>query len=87
MTEFTNVTVVKKANVYFDGKVTSRTVIFVHLLPCGAASPYPAHDWTTAEVANVTRMESCRNRCEAQQSVWIVEVINSRDELGSGRVV
>ena len=28
MSEFTNVTVVKKANVYFDGKVTSRTVRF-----------------------------------------------------------
>ena len=26
--EFSNVKVVKKANVYFDGKVTSRTVIF-----------------------------------------------------------
>jgi hypothetical protein len=26
--EFKNVTVIKKANVYFDGKVTSRTVIF-----------------------------------------------------------
>ncbi|HSH13235.1 MAG TPA: pyrimidine/purine nucleoside phosphorylase [Desulfurivibrionaceae bacterium] len=28
MSEFTNVTVVKKANIYFAGKVTSRTVIF-----------------------------------------------------------
>lgn len=28
MSEFKNVTVVKKANVYFDGKVCSRTVIF-----------------------------------------------------------
>jgi uncharacterized protein YaiE (UPF0345 family) len=28
MTEFSNVTVIKKANVYFDGKVTSRTVKF-----------------------------------------------------------
>jgi uncharacterized protein YaiE (UPF0345 family) len=28
MTEFKNVTVVMKANVYFDGKVTSRTVLF-----------------------------------------------------------
>lgn len=28
MSEFKNVTVVKKANVYFDGKVTSRTIIF-----------------------------------------------------------
>jgi purine/pyrimidine-nucleoside phosphorylase len=28
MKEFNNVTVVKKANVYFDGKVTSRTVLF-----------------------------------------------------------
>ncbi len=28
MDEFKNVTVVKKANVYFDGKVTSRTVVF-----------------------------------------------------------
>jgi uncharacterized protein YaiE (UPF0345 family) len=28
MSEFRNVTVVQKANVYFDGKVTSRTVIF-----------------------------------------------------------
>jgi purine/pyrimidine-nucleoside phosphorylase len=28
MAEFKNVTVAKKANVYFDGKVTSRTVIF-----------------------------------------------------------
>jgi purine/pyrimidine-nucleoside phosphorylase len=28
MSEFKNVTVVKEANVYFDGKVVSRTVIF-----------------------------------------------------------
>ena len=28
MTEFSNVTVLKKANVYFDGKVTSRTIVF-----------------------------------------------------------
>ena len=28
MTEFSNVTVVKKANVYFDGNVTSRTLTF-----------------------------------------------------------
>ncbi len=28
MQEFKNVTVVKKANTYFDGKVTSRTVLF-----------------------------------------------------------
>ncbi len=28
MTEFHNVTVVKKANIYFDGKVVSRTVLF-----------------------------------------------------------
>ncbi len=28
MSEFKNVTVVKKANVYFDGKVVSRTIIF-----------------------------------------------------------
>ncbi len=28
MSEFKDVTVVKKANVYFDGKVTSRTVLF-----------------------------------------------------------
>jgi len=28
MSEFKNVTVVKKANIYFDGKVTSRTIVF-----------------------------------------------------------
>ena len=28
MSEFRNVTVVKQANIYFDGKVTSRTVLF-----------------------------------------------------------
>ncbi len=28
MPDFKNVTVVKKANIYFDGKVTSRTVLF-----------------------------------------------------------
>jgi len=28
MTEFKDVTIVKNANIYFDGKVTSRTVIF-----------------------------------------------------------
>lgn len=28
MEQFENVTVIKKANVYFEGKVTSRTVIF-----------------------------------------------------------
>ena len=28
MSEFQNVTVLKAANIYFDGKVTSRTVVF-----------------------------------------------------------
>lgn len=28
MTEFNNVTVIKKANLYFDGRVSSRTVLF-----------------------------------------------------------
>jgi uncharacterized protein YaiE (UPF0345 family) len=28
MAQFENVTIIKKANVYFDGKVTSRTVLF-----------------------------------------------------------
>lgn len=28
MAEFSNVTIVKEANIYFDGKVTSRTVLF-----------------------------------------------------------
>lgn len=28
MSEFQNVTVIKKANIYFDGSVTSRTVLF-----------------------------------------------------------
>lgn len=28
MNEFKNVTAIKKANVYFDGKVTSRTIVF-----------------------------------------------------------
>ena len=28
MSEFANVTVVRKANIYFDGKVSSRTIVF-----------------------------------------------------------
>jgi len=28
MSDFKDVTIIKKANIYFDGKVTSRTVIF-----------------------------------------------------------
>jgi uncharacterized protein YaiE (UPF0345 family) len=28
MDKFTNVSIIKKANIYFDGKVTSRTVLF-----------------------------------------------------------
>ncbi len=28
MTEFKDVTIIKKANIYFDGKVTSRVVLF-----------------------------------------------------------
>ena len=28
MSDFKNVTVLKKANIYFDGKVTSRTILF-----------------------------------------------------------
>jgi uncharacterized protein YaiE (UPF0345 family) len=28
MSEFNNVTVIKNANIYFDGKVTSRSIIF-----------------------------------------------------------
>ncbi|TGK07400.1 pyrimidine/purine nucleoside phosphorylase [Leptospira semungkisensis] len=30
MQQFENVTIIKKANVYFEGKVTSRTVIFAN---------------------------------------------------------
>jgi hypothetical protein len=29
MSQFNNVTITKEANIYFDGKVTSRTVFFV----------------------------------------------------------
>lgn len=29
MSQFQNVTVIKKANVYFDGNVTSRTIVFM----------------------------------------------------------
>ncbi len=29
MSEFKDVTIIKKANIYFDGKVTSRTVVFL----------------------------------------------------------
>jgi len=29
MSEFTNVTIIKEANIYFEGKVTSRTVLFL----------------------------------------------------------
>jgi uncharacterized protein YaiE (UPF0345 family) len=29
MSEFTNVTVVKKANIFFDGQVTSRSIFFI----------------------------------------------------------
>jgi len=29
MPEFTNVTIVKEANIYFDGKVTSRSILFL----------------------------------------------------------
>lgn len=39
MSEFNNVTIVKKANVYFDGKVTSRSVIFAD----GAKKKNPGH--------------------------------------------
>lgn len=28
--EFNNVSIIKKANVYFDGKVTSRTIVFLN---------------------------------------------------------
>lgn len=28
MSKFTNVSIIKKANIYYDGKVTSRTVLF-----------------------------------------------------------
>ena len=28
MSEFKDVTIIKKANIYFDGKVTSRSIIF-----------------------------------------------------------
>lgn len=28
LSQFTNVDIIKKANIYFDGKVTSRTVVF-----------------------------------------------------------
>jgi purine/pyrimidine-nucleoside phosphorylase len=28
MSEFKNVTIIKKANIYFDGKVTSRSILF-----------------------------------------------------------
>ena len=30
MSEFKDVTIIKKANIYFDGKITSRTVVFAN---------------------------------------------------------
>ena len=30
MEKFNNITIVKKANIYFEGKVTSRTILFEH---------------------------------------------------------
>ena len=51
MLEFKDVTIIKKANIYFDGKVTSRTVIF----PDGAKKTlgimFPGdYEFNTAEI-------------------------------------
>lgn len=50
MSEFKGVTVIKKANVFFDGKVVSRSVIFPDgsKKTLGIMQPGGAYDFTTA---------------------------------------
>lgn len=50
MQEFKNVTVVKKANIYFDGKVTSRTVLFADGIKKTLGIMFPGeYEFGTAE--------------------------------------
>jgi uncharacterized protein YaiE (UPF0345 family) len=48
--EFKNVTIFKKANIYFDGKVTSRTVIFADGTKKTLGIMFPGdYEFSTAE--------------------------------------
>ena len=48
MSEFNNVTIVKAANIYFDGKVTSRTVQFADGSHIFASDLFERHDYTSS---------------------------------------
>jgi purine/pyrimidine-nucleoside phosphorylase len=51
MSEFKNVTIIKKANIYFDGKVTSRTVIFSDASKKTLGIMFPGeYEFSTAEM-------------------------------------
>ena len=72
MDRFEQVTVVKKANVYYEGKVTSRTVLFADWNEKDAR-----HHSARANTPSVRRKKStwrfsaaCSKRCFPGESAW-----------------
>ena len=68
MSEFANVTVIKEANVYFDGKVTSRTITFANGSTKTLVIMQPGEYTFTTEVAvrrDFSRSARSNNPCQA----------------------
>jgi len=67
MQEFKDVTVVKKANVYFDGKVTSRTVLF----PDGTRV-FAFFSWMATWVVMISRLFSKKKNHGTKKTLGIM---------------
>jgi hypothetical protein len=69
--EFTNVTVVKAANIYFDGKVTSRTVKFADGSRKTLGIMMPGeYEFGTAEAETIEILAGTLSVLLPQQAEW-----------------
>lgn len=82
MAEFNNVTIVKKANVYFDGKVTSRTILFPDHSKKTLGVMMPGeYEFNTAEKENMEILSGKLDVLLPNEKHWKTIIANTSFEV------
>lgn len=73
MDRFENVTLIKKANVYFDGNVTSRTVLFADGTKKTLGIIHPGeYEFGTGDKEKMEILAGCLKVLLAKSDTWVV---------------
>jgi purine/pyrimidine-nucleoside phosphorylase len=84
MSEFSNVTIVKAANVYFDGKVTSRTVKFADGTSKTLGIMLPGDYEFNTDAAELVEIMSGETQIQLKgESTWQTVNAGERFEVGA----